>query len=353
MIFHRRNYKKFILLIPVILIAFFYFFRIDILFLNVFNYSKHFIFSSKIKHNLKYDKIVFLSALFGNYELSNEGTIRKYLTALSKAAPGAKVIIGISEGAKIDPYLYRYPLRIKFKVAKDVISHEDVMNKLDGNGKWYGIPKLVYYYCGVRHSFYRDYMANHPDVENIMITDIDTLIIQDPYNLLLKAPDAVHMMEDIYPLMDTDDFNYVWLNAYDTLDPEIKVKCKLHLIKDHDFLLKQIPLNAGTMLGKRENVIRISNLMYKKFQCTGMFNNSMDQGLFNYLYFSDHLTSLGIKIEPYPVESKMISCPNLMPLETFAQVAKSIHVLHHYGSLNDEYKDYLDRKVIEIIDMKP
>ena len=115
-----------------------------------------------------------------------------------------------------------------------------------------------YYYGAVRDRFYQEYLSSHPSDKCFIISDRDALILRNPYELIVTDSDAVHMMEDIYPLSVTGDFNFQWFNEFYRLNSRIKEKCKYNNNPDLSSQLKKIPLNSGTYLGKRETCFKIS-----------------------------------------------------------------------------------------------
>ena len=120
------------------------------------------------------------------------------------------------------------------------------------------IPITNYYYGAVRYRIYQEYLSSHPSDKFFIISDRDALILRNPYELIVTDPDAVHMMEDIYPLSVTGDFNFQWFNEFYRLNSSIKEKCKYNNNPDLSSQLKKIPLNSGTYLGKRETCFKIS-----------------------------------------------------------------------------------------------
>ena len=297
------------------------------------------------------NKVTFIVSNFGKKEITNTGYIKRYLSALSSTAPGSKVVIGVCENTVVDNTLFNYPLNIEPYPCPFALPEEEVY-KIYGKISWYYVPITTYYYGKVRYSFYKEYLTSHPSDKFFMISDRDALILRNPYELIVTDPDAVHIMEDIYPLSVTSDFNFKWFNAFYRLNSSIKEKCKYKDITDLTNQLKKIPLNAGTYLGKRENILIIASMMKEKFDCHGLFELGNDQGMLNYLVLSGAFEGTGLRIKNYPCPSAMISCPDLIPLEKFSKFAKNVYLLHHYYNLNQKYLDVLEPRTVHFIKLQ-
>ena len=261
--------------------------------------------------------------------------MRKYFFTLDKFLPHSKIILGISEFTIIEPDLFKYKnLKINIeRYGNETI--QDIIRKYKGD--------CHFYYNGIRFSFYNDYLKNHPEIKYVVISDDDTLFFRDPFLLIAEDPSVVHMMEDIYPFSQTNDCNYIWTNAWVSLNNSIKLKCGFKLLNNtllSNEIKDLIPLNCGMMIGSSKNIIKIAELISSRFICSGMFPHNAEQGLLNYLDLSGEIKELGFPIHRHNIfTGSLISCPDLLPIENFTQQINSDHLIavHHHQSLSSDY----------------
>ena len=84
--------------------------------------------------------------------------------------------------------------------------------------------------------FYVDYLESHPRIENAIFTDVDMLILKNPFELLKENLEEVHFMYDYKPFYRKGDKNYLWANAWAFLDNNIKTSCGITILnKSLDF----------------------------------------------------------------------------------------------------------------------
>ena len=291
-------------------------------------------------------KLTFITFTFGEHNISNIGMLRKFLTALSQAVPYAKVIIGISDYSRISTN-FIYSLRIEFFpfTFKNSI-------KIDQIEQYYGRYKKKIYYSYMGHFFYKKYIEDNSDLDSIMITNVDNLILKDPYNLYVKYPDKIHVMQDIQ-ILKVKYINTIWFLPFYYLNESIKEKCNLFSVNDFDYVMNQLPLNSGTLMGKASKILKVVTLMSTQFNCIGPIINGGEQGLMNYLYFSGNFKSLGIDFQLYSNNSTMISMANEIPLSQFRKIAPNIYTMHHYQYLSKKHINYLSPSTRVIISLKP
>ena len=53
-----------------------------------------------------------------------------------------------------------------------------------------------YYFNSIRYKFYTDYFESNPNVEYSIFTDLDFLILKNPFELMSKDLEEVHFMYD-------------------------------------------------------------------------------------------------------------------------------------------------------------
>jgi len=282
------------------------------------------------------DVIRFIICYFGANKIGSKHLVRKYFQALDKFVPYANIIFAVSKYTKIDPIVLRHQ-NITINIERF-----GTKTKLDLLKK-YPYYSFRFYYKAVRYVFYSQYLKKHSEIKYAIISDVDTLFFQDPFLLINKDPNVVHLMEDIYPFRITKDGNYIWANAWNKLDKKIKKKCgfkKLNIALLSDENKNKIPLNSGLLIGKTKNIIKIVDLISTRWTCPGIFKNNAEQGLLNYLDLSDELKELNISIKRHNIyKDSLISCPELLPIKKYIQRINSSYFigLHHYTHLKKYY----------------
>ena len=278
----------------------------------------------------------FITCYLGAKEIKSNHRIRKYFEVLDNFVPYANVIFCVSEYTKIDPVVIQYK-NIKINIERfGNETQEELKQK-------YKDCFSSNYYSGIRYSFYLKYLKNHTEIKYVVISDDDTLFFRDPFSLIEKDPNIVHFMEDIKPFSVTNDFNYIWVNAWIGLDKKIKEKCGFKLMNitllSNEFR-NIIPLNSGFLMGSSKNIIKIVELMSTRFICPGMFLRNNEQGLLNFLDLSGELKELGFPIKRHNIyNDSIISCPNMLPINNYTKQVNSLHfiALHHHELLNKLY----------------
>ena len=340
----RCNFSQLLFIAPVIL---FYYLLYTY---GVFQFNPKFGFI-KVAATILSNKIVFMVSTLGRERLDNEGVIKRYLTALSDTMPNAKVVLGVSSETIVSQGIFDYQLEVEIYRCPFALIESEVF-KIYGNVRWYYVPITTYYYGAIRFQFYKEYLSNHTDLSYVMITDRDALILRNPFDLLRTDTEAVHIMEDYFPFTKTGDWNYQWLNAFHKLNASIKNKCNYREITDFSNILPKIPLNSGTYLGKRENILIIANKMTEKVECHGIFKLGAEQGMLNYIILSGEFEGTGLRIKRYPCPSAMISCPDWVPLAKFAKYSKTMYLIHHYIGLSKEYYDTMEPRTLKFINLQ-
>ena len=295
----------------------------------------------------KKDRLTFLTVNFGKNQIENIGYIRKFLTALSYSVPMSNLIIGISPNSNVSSSFNNIPINIEFLEFKELQPFQDVVELYKGKLHW------KYYYAGMRYLFYKKYLQKNTDVKYVMLTDLDNLILKNPFDLFIKEPKLIHVMEDYKKFGSKNDINTKWFNAFNSLSKEIKNKCQMKPIVNNSQFHSKIPLNAGTLIGKNNFILILCTLMSKAFNCTGVIYNGGEQGLFNYLYYSGKFSDAGLNFKKYSVYSSMLSCPNYLSLDAFAKVAPKLYTIHHYSLLNSKYQKILGTRIVDIINLHP
>ena len=293
---------------------------------------------NKIKknHNINSrDDIRFITCYLGVDEIKSNHRIRKYFQVLDNYVPYANIVFCVSNYTKIDPIIIQHK-KIKINIERfGSRAIEKLLNKNPYSSH--------YFYNGIRYYFYSKYLKKHSEIKYVVISDDDTLFFRDPFPLIDKAPNVVHLMEDIFPFSVTKDHNYIWTNAWACLDKKIKEKCGFKQLNKSllsEEFKNKIPLNSGLLIGSSKNIIKISDLIFTRFICPGMFPRNAEQGLLNYLDLSGELKELSIPIKRHNIyNDSLLSCPDLLPIKNYIQQLNSSHfiALHHHQFLNKYY----------------
>ncbi len=293
-----------------------------------------------LKKNMKrkiYSKtgLIFIVCLFGKKIIKRNDRIRKYFYVLNRFIPNSQVIFSVSNFTKIDPKLIHY------KNINISIERYEKENIEDVKKKYTREP--YFYFNGLRFSFYQHFLNNHPEIKYVVVSDDDTLFFRDPFSLINRNPAVVHIMEDIYPFSKTQDGNFIWLKAWANLNNKIKEKCGFKPLNKEltsNEIKNLIPFNSGLMIGNSKNIIKISELISRRFLCPGIFPDNAEQGLLNYLELSGELKEINITIHRHNIfAGSFLSCPELMPIENYSQQINSNHLIaiHHHHFLNSSY----------------
>ena len=288
------------------------------------------------------DNSKFIVCFLGAEEININHRIRKYFQVLNNFVPYANITFCVSEYTKIDPIFFQYKnLTINIERFGNK-TMEDLINKHPYSSR--------FFFNALRYYFYSQYLKNHPEIKYVVISDDDTLFFRDPFPLIYKDPNVVHLMEDIFPFYIKKDRNYIWTNAWFCLDNKIKEKCgfkQLNKTLLSDEFKNRIPLNSGFLMGSSKNIIKITDLVFIRFFCPGMFRRNAEQGLLNYLDLSGELQELNISIKRHNIyNDSIISCPDQLPIKNYIQQIHSSHfiALHHHQFLK---KYYISRAPIE------
>ena len=279
--------------------------------------------------------IRFITCYFGAKKINSNHRIKKYFQALDNFIPYAHITFCVSEYTEIDPIVIHHQ-NITINVERfSNRSHEDLLNKYSYSSH--------FFYNGMRYNFYSQYLKKHPEIKYAIISDDDTLFFRDPFPLIDSNPNVVHFMEDFFPFSVTKNFNYIWLKSWFCLDKKIKEKCGFKQLNKSilsDEIKNKIPLNVGLMIGNSKNIIKITDLIFAKFICPGMFPKNAEQGLFNYLDLTGELKELGIPIKRHNIyNDSFLSLPNYLPIKNYIQQVNSSHfiAIHHYQYLTEYY----------------
>ena len=279
------------------------------------------------------DESRFIMCYLGAEEINGNHRVRKYFQVLDNFVPYANIIFCVNEYTKIDPI---------------VIMHQNITINIERFGnqtKKELRNKYPYFsrhfYSGIRYYFYSQYLKNHTEIKYVVISDDDTLFFRDPFPLINKDPNVVHFMEDIFPFSVKKDHNYIWINAWASLDKKIKEKCgfkQLNLLSGE--FNNKVPINSGLLMGSSKNIIKIADFISTKFICPGMFPNNNEQGLLNYLDLTGDLKQLNISFKRHNIyNDSFLSCPNVLPIENYIQQINASHfiALHHHQQLKKYY----------------
>ena len=288
---------------------------------------------NKNQHNPR-DGLRFIMCFFGVNEIKSNHRIRKYFEVLDHFVPYANVTFCVSEYTKIDPIVIKHQNITINNQRFGNQTKEDIQNKYNYSS---------FFFNGLRYNFYLEYLTKHSEIKYVVISDDDTLFFKDPFPLIEKDPNVVHLMEDILPFSYRRDNNYKWTNAWACLDKKIKEKCGFKqmnkALSSNEFKNKH-PLNCGLLVGSSKNIIKIVELMSTRFFCPGMFRRNAEQGLLNYLDLSGELKELGFPIKHhYIFGGTFLSCPNYLPIKDYIKLVNSSNfiALHHHQFLNDYY----------------
>lgn len=288
----------------------------------------------------------FIICYFGQDKIGNTGQFRKYLNALSTTVPGAIVVFGVSEFTTVDQSLYNYDLTLQVeKYGNETFSM--LSQKYP--------DAYQYYYNGYRFEFYADYFESHPEVEYAIFSDVDMLILKNPFELMSKNPEEVHFMYDYKPFYRKSDNNYLWATAWNSLNNDVKRSCGIEVLNkslDDNSILPLIPWNSGLMMGKAKNLLTFCRFFSKAFFCPGMFKNNAEQGLMNHLYLTGQIFTLGIKFHGHHViDGAFMSCPHSLNVNAFRNRINThqVYGIHHYQLLKSGYVSACYPELIKFI----
>lgn len=245
----------------------------------------------------------FITCSFGFESLNNSVEMYKYLKSLSYYVPGATVVVCISTYTILDPNWFNLGLKLHIErynnETKSSLSHK--------------YSYSYYYFNGLRYKFYVEYFMSHPEVDYAIFSDFDTLILRNPFELLLEDPDKIHIMEEIFTFAKFGDFNSIWLRAWNSVSQSTKESCGMHKINQSIYskeIKDQMPWNSGLMVGKVSNLLAVCKILSSYFFCAGMFRNDAEQGLLNYVRLSGQFDELNVKFHPHSIlHGNFISSP--------------------------------------------
>lgn len=275
----------------------------------------------------------FITCSFGLESLNDSVKIYKYLKSISHYVPGATVVIGVSTYTIINPTWLDFDLKVHIQRYNN-----ETKSSLSQKYSYF-----YYYFNGLRYKFYVQYFMTHPEVIYAIFCDDDSLILRNPFELLKKDPDEIHVMGEIFPFSQFGDFNSIWLRAWNSVSSSTKQLCGMHPINRSLYskeIKDQIPWNSGLMMGKVSILLTVCKILSSYFFCAGMFRNNAEQGLLNYIRLSGQFDELNIKFHPHSIlQGSFISSPYIIPLQDFNEkiANKSLFVLHHYNFLEKKY----------------
>lgn len=287
----------------------------------------------------------FIVCSFGHKSLNHSGRIETYLKTLSISIPGANSVICVSQFTIIDPVYFKYNLKIHIERFGNV-TVESMSRKY---------KNFLDFFSASRYIFYEKYIHSHPEVKYIFFSDDDSLILKNPFELLKKDPEKVHLMQDPLPFSVYGDCNAFWLRSWNSVSKSKKKSCGMNILNQSlrsASINKAFPWNSGLMMGKSQNLLPICSLIAKFLSCVGMFSYNSEQGLLNYIRFAGHLDKFLSNIQTHTYKTgKFISCPDYIPFQNFSTKIKNgeIYVVHHYQYLPKEYINAYDNKIKQIL----
>ena len=268
----------------------------------------------------------------GKEELLDEGPLNKLLISINQTTPNSQIFILISPYTLVDyDNFSKYSMDIIFERVSNNLTVSEVEKMYHGQFAY----KLWFWVH--RFEFYVEFFSKHPELENIMLMDEDSLILRDPLEIFKQDPDPflLHMMYDYLDFSAHQDWNYLWVNGLNNyLDSgNRRQKCGIPHLKHNlhsSYMRKQLPFNCGLIYGKASEILKLSKLVAAASLCVDVFFYVCDQGIFNYLYYSGEIDRIGIKIKGYHMrDCQFISCCEHLTVEC-TKHSSEWYVIHHY-----------------------
>lgn len=263
--------------------------------------------------------------------------LRVLLTSLSQIIPRATFVVSLSPYTDARELTHHdFDLDIRIGRVKNNLRRKD----------FHGKPADAW--SLLRASFYRDYLSEHPEIEYVFYCDDDVIILRNPMELLENDTDVVHIMSDAFPLLNKEDANYIWLNAWNNIDQRDRDRCNINPLPyslEDPMLLKRIPLNAGLMCGKAVHVLAINRLLAEKIECMRPSGKLTDQGLLNLLWLNGQLNTTRVRVIAHGITGKLVSCPEFLGTVDLFLNADKIIAMHHWYNLNRARLLFLGERV--------
>lgn len=285
-------------------------------------------------------EIVFFVCMFGVNKFRLTSRLRILLESLSQTMPRATFVVGLSPYTDASSLSHHgFELDIRIGRLKSNVRRSSL------RGKTADVWSLL------RSSFYRDYLSEHPEIEYVFYCDDDVMILRDPMELIENDPDVVHVMADAYPLTKKDDWNYIWLNAWNHVDDNDKERCNIRRLQyslDDPIIANQIPLNAGLMCGRAKNVLTINTLLSETIACMKPSGKLTDQGLLNMLWLTGQINATGVKVMAHRITGKLVSCSDFLGHADLYVNADKIVAMHHWQNIEKRKLKLLGERVVKL-----
>ena len=155
---------------------------------------------------------IFITCMFGKERINSDDGLRRYFYTINKFIPNSKIVLAVSEYTFVEPKL------IDFENITIIIERFGNVTKEEVKNKYNYKLSTYTYFSGLKPQFYAYYLKAHPEIKYCAISDDDTLFIKDPFELISNNSSEVHIMEDVLPFSEINNWNYKWTNAYVNLD---------------------------------------------------------------------------------------------------------------------------------------
>ena len=286
--------------------------------------------------------------LYGYDKFPMNNRIIKLLTSLQNSMPLSDVYFLLSKNTEIVMDLNKeFCLHICYEYVNSTVTKEYASKK-------YKIKRPFWHWIfAYRYKFYQDFIEAHKEIEHIIFLDDDTLILKELTPIFNQDPDSIHLMNDYFDFSAKKDINYKWTKAVESLSQGIKDKCGLKPLfapMNSSTFMKEIPLNSGLLIGKREKLLELVKYQTEIALCVDIRPGLCDQGFINYLYYSNAFREHNINIHPHSIhEHYLISCPEMFKNDEFnSTISNQWYSLHHYplihrrfDRLNNEIQAYM------------
>ena len=294
-------------------------------------------------HNISY-----VTLMIGSQNITKHGRVRNCIRSLERTAPGAKLVILTNNYTYVEQSLIDdYNIWVSIEHTLINLTPDDVK-------KLYPFPRNFWTWFGVyRYKFYVDYLEFHKEYEYVLFMDADSLVLKNPIDIINKDnSNIVHMMNDYWRYNVTEDWNFRWFRDYynfmnkSTKRKECKVEKLEFSLNSYEFL-KEYPINAGLMLGKSVEILKLCRFLTNISLCIGMFQGSCEQSMINYLYYNGMINKTGVIIRAHHMnEGEIMSCPEWCSEKELNQSEKWTFV-HHYNKVKKRH--LLSKRILDII----
>ena len=310
---------------------------------------------NKIEFNITYKRlpynphnISYVTLKIGSKKIKKNDIVKNCIRSLERTAPGAKLVILTNNYTDVEQSLIDdCKIWVSIEYTKINLTPDEV-NKL------YPFTKNFWTWFGVyRYKFYVDYLEIHQEYEYVLFMDADSLVLKNPLDIINKENSSfVHMMYDYWPFNVIEDGNYIWFrNYYNFMNKSAKSHdcnvAKPPFSLNSNKFLNEYPINAGLMLGKSIEILKLCKFLTNISLCIGMFQGSCEQAMVNYLYYNGMINKTDVVIKAHHMnEREIMSCPEWCSEKELNQSGKWTFV-HHYNKVKKRH--LLSKLILDVI----